>query len=127
MKKTTKKQLFVVAMLMMLVPLAFLAHIKSLKSAVWDGNDVIIKVCQPGEPEIEVGRCQDADCTDKQILLSVSSKNLNSNITKAHIKLQTTGLHYIIVGEYSQPNSGEYKEFIVTKRSPDRYEYFGCE
>lgn len=121
-KSIDKRQIFVVAMLVLLIPIAFWAHIRSDDSTSpfqpsWEGNNVFIEVCYPEGANISVYKCSDEECRgEKQVVFNVIS---DSSPTNVHIKLRTTGF-------YAVTDVREYRKFIVTRRSPDRYEYFGC-
>jgi len=117
MKKDIKRSVFVGVIMLVLMLLAIFIHTKTLDTFVWKGAQVWIEVCYPGGADITVYKCEDAGCIDKNTIFSVIS---DSSPTKAFIILKATGL-------YAITNGDDYREFIVTRMSPDRYEYFGCD
>jgi hypothetical protein len=111
MKTKTKKQLFVITMLVMLVSLGFLAYMKSSDVAT-----VTVEVCYD-IADIEIAKCQSYEngCINPRVLINVVSDNPGAKASAHGGK-----------GFYIVRNSHHKPRTVHVDRGETKYETFGC-
>ena len=119
MKKNTRIAI-VVAVITILATALFIRMETMSDVFVWKGAKVWVDVCYPTGADIKVSKCEDYiygdTCVNPDILFRFNS----DTPMKIYFELHSTGV-------YSITDGNGYKDFLVTRRSPDRHEYFGCE